>query len=44
MWDGTNGDGHAQLYIELAEGAEQLDWQQTFVTGLGYKKLGTPTI
>ncbi|KAF4452309.1 hypothetical protein F53441_4827 [Fusarium austroafricanum] len=38
MWNGVSGEGHAKMYLELAEGSEQLEWQQTFVTGLGYKK------
>ncbi|KAF4955911.1 hypothetical protein FSARC_11726 [Fusarium sarcochroum] len=38
MWTGLSGEGHAKLYTELAEGTEQLDWQQTFVTGVGYVK------
>lgn len=38
MYTGLNGEGHAKLYVDLAEGDQQLPWQQTFVTGLGYKK------
>jgi len=32
-----DGDAHAKLYLELAEGKEQGPWQQTFVKGVGYK-------
>ncbi|KAF4997557.1 hypothetical protein FGRMN_3762 [Fusarium graminum] len=42
MWNGVTAEGHAALYAELAEGDEQLEWQQTFVTGLGYRKLPVP--
>jgi hypothetical protein len=38
MYTGLSGDGHAALYAGLAENTEQLPWQQTFVTGSGYKK------
>jgi hypothetical protein len=38
MYTGLSGESHAKLYTELAENEEQLPWQQTFVTGLGYKK------
>lgn len=38
MYDGPTAEGHAKLYVDLAEGTKQLHWQQTFVTGLGYKK------
>jgi hypothetical protein len=44
MWKGVNAEGHATLYTELAEGDGQLEWQQTFVTGLGYRKMPTPQI
>ncbi|KAF2640331.1 hypothetical protein P280DRAFT_470015 [Massarina eburnea CBS 473.64] len=33
-----DGDAHAELYIELAEGKTQGPWQQTFVKGKGYIK------
>ncbi|KAF5679432.1 short-chain dehydrogenase [Fusarium heterosporum] len=42
MWNGATAEGHAALYLELAEGDEQLEWQQTFVTGVGYIKLPVP--
>ena len=32
-----DGEAHAKLYLELAEGKEQGPWQQTFVKGVGYK-------
>lgn len=32
-----SGEGHAKHYVELAEGEKQGPWQQTFVTGEGYK-------
>ncbi|KAJ4245485.1 hypothetical protein NW762_013994 [Fusarium torreyae] len=38
MWTGLSGEGHAKMYTELAEGIEQLEWYQTFVTGIGYVK------
>ncbi|CAJ0541095.1 Ff.00g078790.m01.CDS01 [Fusarium sp. VM40] len=44
MWKGVNAEGHATLYTELAEGDKQLEWQQTFVTGLGYRKMPAPQI
>ncbi|KAM0347363.1 hypothetical protein ACHAPU_004883 [Fusarium lateritium] len=44
MWNGVTAEGHATLYTELAEGDEQLEWQQTFVTGTGYKKLPIPQL
>ncbi|KAK9235242.1 hypothetical protein V1525DRAFT_410552 [Lipomyces kononenkoae] len=33
-----DGEAHAKLYLELAEGKTQGPWQQTFVKGVGYKK------
>lgn len=33
-----SGEGHAKHYIELAESEKQGPWQQTFVTGEGYKR------
>jgi hypothetical protein len=33
-----DGDAHAKLYLELAEGKTQGPWQQTFVKGVGYTK------
>jgi len=33
-----DGEAHAKLYVELAEGKSQGPWQQTFVKGVGYKK------
>jgi hypothetical protein len=38
VWDGSDPEGHAKLYIELAETDEVRPWQQTFVVGKGYKK------
>ncbi|KAI1050953.1 hypothetical protein LB505_013946 [Fusarium chuoi] len=38
MYNGATAEGHAQFYVELAEGKEQQVWQQTFVSGQGYKK------
>ncbi|KAI1032771.1 hypothetical protein LB504_006232 [Fusarium proliferatum] len=38
MYSGATAEGHAQFYFELAEGKEQQVWQQTFVSGQGYKK------
>ncbi|OAL07069.1 NAD(P)-binding protein [Phaeosphaeriaceae sp. SRC1lsM3a] len=32
-----SGPGHAKHYVELSEGEKQGPWQQTFVTGEGYK-------
>lgn len=34
---GTSGDGHANHFWELANHKEQGPWNQTFVTGKGYK-------
>ncbi|KAJ5353772.1 hypothetical protein N7541_006336 [Penicillium brevicompactum] len=33
-----DGEAHAELYAQLAEGKSQGPWQQTFVKGSGYKK------
>ncbi|KAF9778514.1 hypothetical protein IL306_003966 [Fusarium sp. DS 682] len=38
MWNGATPEGHAQLYVDLADYKEQQAWQQTFVSGQGYKK------
>ncbi|KAL2205195.1 NAD(P)-binding protein [Sarocladium strictum] len=38
MWDGPSGEGHAQLYLDLAESDERRHWLQTFVAGQGYKR------
>ncbi|KAL8828991.1 MAG: hypothetical protein Q9191_002271 [Dirinaria sp. TL-2023a] len=35
---GIDGDAHAKLYAQLAEGKAQGPWQQTFVKGVGYKQ------
>jgi len=35
---GIDGEAHAKLYVELAEGKSQGPWQQTFVKGEGYKQ------
>ncbi|RGP66124.1 short-chain dehydrogenase [Fusarium sporotrichioides] len=43
MWNGPTAEGHAQFYIELAKD-ETRDWYQTFVSGLGYRKLPAPNI
>lgn len=37
VYNAIDGDAHAKLYVELAEGKEQGPWQQTFVSGIGYK-------
>ena len=37
VYNAIDGDGHAKLYLELAEGKTQGPWQQTFVSGTGYK-------
>ncbi|KAI9691646.1 MAG: hypothetical protein M1822_007717 [Bathelium mastoideum] len=36
-----DGDAHAKMYVELAEGKTQGPWQQTFVKGVGYKHFPT---
>jgi hypothetical protein len=41
VWEGTDGEAHATLYLDLAESQEQLDWHHTFVPGVGYKKFET---
>ncbi|KFY31696.1 hypothetical protein V493_00876 [Pseudogymnoascus sp. VKM F-4281 (FW-2241)] len=33
-----DGEAHAELYLQLAEGKSQGPWQQTFVKGVGYKQ------
>ncbi|KAF5701325.1 short-chain dehydrogenase [Fusarium mundagurra] len=38
MYSGATPKGHAQFDVDLAEGQEQEAWQQTFVSGQGYKK------
>lgn len=37
VYDDVDGDAHAKLYLELAEGKVQGPWQQTFVSGEGYR-------
>lgn len=37
VYSAIDGDAHAKLYLELAEGKTQGPWQQTFVSGTGYK-------
>ncbi|RBR09628.1 uncharacterized protein FIESC28_09740 [Fusarium coffeatum] len=44
MWNGTTAEAHAELYVDLAETEEQREWYQTFVSGIGYKKLPAPKI
>jgi len=34
----VDGEAHGNFYVELAEGQGQGPWQQTFVSGVGYKK------
>lgn len=45
--DGTakykvDGEAHAKLYYELAEGKTQGPWMQTFVKDKGYMKFDSP--
>jgi len=44
MWNGVTAEAHAELYVDLAEAEEQREWYQTFVSGIGYKKLPAPKI
>ncbi|KFY74235.1 hypothetical protein V499_05733 [Pseudogymnoascus sp. VKM F-103] len=37
-YSAIDGEAHAELYLQLAEGKSQGPWQQTFVKGIGYKK------
>ncbi|OBT86027.1 hypothetical protein VE02_05532 [Pseudogymnoascus sp. 03VT05] len=37
-YSSIDGEAHAELYLQLAEGKSQGPWQQTFVKGIGYKK------
>ena len=37
VYSEIDGDAHAKLYLQLAEGKAQGPWQQTFVSGVGYK-------
>ncbi|KFY90689.1 hypothetical protein V500_05027 [Pseudogymnoascus sp. VKM F-4518 (FW-2643)] len=37
-YSAIDGEAHAELYLQLAEGKSQGPWQQTFVKGVGYKK------
>ncbi|KAG6364699.1 hypothetical protein INS49_006303 [Diaporthe citri] len=39
VYSAVDGPAHANFYTELAEGTSQGPWQQTFVKGVGYKKL-----
>ena len=41
VYNAIDGDAHAELFLELAEGKQQGPWQQTFVSGTGYKDFGT---
>ena len=41
VYSAIDGDAHAELFLELAEGKLQGPWQQTFVSGTGYKDFGT---
>lgn len=34
----VDGDGHAQLFLQLAEDSTPGPWLQTFVKGVGYKR------
>ncbi|RGP81287.1 short-chain dehydrogenase [Fusarium longipes] len=43
MWKGATAEGHAQFYTELAEDGSR-EWYQTFVSGLGYRKLPAPKL
>jgi hypothetical protein len=36
----VDGDAHADLYFDLAQGKTQGLWLQTFVKGVGYKEFG----
>jgi hypothetical protein len=36
-YSNISGEGHAKHFLELTEGKEQGPWQQTFVSGDGYK-------
>ena len=36
VYNAIDGDAHAELFLELAEGKVQGPWQQTFVSGTGY--------
>ncbi|KAJ4003628.1 hypothetical protein NW752_011053 [Fusarium irregulare] len=44
MWKGVTAEAHAKLYVDLVEAEETRDWYQTFVSGIGYKKLPAPKI
>ena len=35
---GVDGEAHAELFLQLADGESQGPWQQTFVKGVGYKQ------
>lgn len=37
----VDGEAHAELFWQLAEGKEQGPWLQTFVKGVGYKDFGS---
>ena len=38
LYSDISGEGHGKHYVELSESKEQGPWQQTFVTGQGYKQ------
>ena len=38
LYNGVNGDAHAEHFAVLAGHKEQEAWCQTFVKGIGYKK------
>jgi hypothetical protein len=37
MYTGLGGEGHALHFVKLIEDKAQGPWQQTFVTGKGYR-------
>ena len=40
VYSAIDGDAHAELFLGLAEEKVQGPWQQTFVSGTGYKDFG----
>ena len=37
----VDGDAHARMYLQLAEGKESVPWHATFVESIGYKEFSS---
>jgi hypothetical protein len=38
MYEGTSGDAHAEVFLQLAQDSKQGPWQYTFAKGTGYSR------